>query len=74
IERINWGNNKFHAKIKTLDKNYDEEFAILGEQISKLNHKINKIRQYILSSNGILSVEKKITELKNQGQNVPVQY
>ncbi|ECR9787204.1 DUF342 domain-containing protein, partial [Campylobacter jejuni] len=52
-----------------------EEFAILGEQISKLNHKINKIRQYILSSkNGILSVEKKITELKNQGQNVPVQY
>ncbi|MGI7910835.1 flagellar assembly protein A [Campylobacter jejuni] len=75
IERINGDNNKFHAKIKTLDKNYDEEFAILGEQISKLNHKMNKIRQYILSSkNGILSVEKKITELKNQGQNVPIQY
>lgn len=36
---------------------------------------MNKIRQYILSSkNGILSVEKKITELKNQGQNVPIQY
>ncbi|EOH9322039.1 flagellar assembly protein A, partial [Campylobacter jejuni] len=28
IERINGDNNKFHAKIKTLDKNYDEEFAI----------------------------------------------
>ncbi|EOH9868261.1 flagellar assembly protein A, partial [Campylobacter jejuni] len=26
IERINGDNNKFHAKIKTLDKNYDEEF------------------------------------------------
>lgn len=75
VERINGDNNKFHAKIKSIDKNYDEEFAILGDKISKLNHKINKIRQYILSSkNGILSVEKKIAELKNQGQNIPMQY
>ncbi|MDX2323290.1 DUF342 domain-containing protein [Campylobacter hepaticus] len=75
IEHINGENNKFHAKIKVEDKDYDQELSNLEETISKLNLKINTIKQYILSSqNGITNIEKKIEELKNQGQNVPVQY
>ncbi|MBM0637086.1 FapA family protein [Campylobacter sp. VicNov18] len=75
IENFQGDNNKFHAKIKSTDKNYDEELMILEKQISKLNHQISKIKQYILSSkNGIHDIEKKLEELTKQGQSIPVQY
>lgn len=65
IEHINGENNKFHAKIKVEDKDYDQELSNLEETISKLNLKINTIKQYILSSqNGITNIEKKLKNLK----------
>lgn len=75
IEHIQGQNNKFNAKIKTMEQNYDQELFEIQNKISTLNHKINKLKQFILSNkNGILSIEKKIEELKNQGQNIPNQY
>lgn len=75
VEHIQGQNNKFNAKIKTMEQNYDKELFEIQNKISTLNHKINKLKQFISSNKtGILSIEKKIEELKTRGQNIPNQY
>ncbi|EEP3560378.1 DUF342 domain-containing protein, partial [Campylobacter coli] len=75
IERFEGENNKFHTKIKKMDKDYDQELLKIKNEISSLHHKISKLKQYILSNkNNVLDIEKKVLELKNQGQNIPSQY
>ncbi|ELW8266813.1 DUF342 domain-containing protein [Campylobacter coli] len=75
IERFEGKNNKFHTKIKKMDKDYDQELLKIKNEISSLHHKISKLKQYILSNkNNVLDIEKKVLELKNQGQNIPSQY
>ncbi|EOX5860879.1 flagellar assembly protein A [Campylobacter coli] len=75
IECFEGENNKFHTKIKKMDKDYDQELLKIKNEISSLHHKISKLKQYILSNkNNVLDIEKKVLELKNQGQNIPSQY
>lgn len=75
IEHFEGENNKFHTKIKKMDKDYDQELLKIKNEISSLHHKISKLKQYILSNkNNVLDIEKKVLELKNQGQNIPSQY
>lgn len=75
IERFEGENNKFHIKIKKMDKDYDQELLKIKNEILSLNHKISKLKQYILlNKNNVLDIEKKVLELKNQGQNIPNQY
>jgi len=75
IERIKGRNNKFNAKVKMKDKNYDEEFKALEEQSAKLSRKLDKIKAFIKASkNTISSLEKTMTELKNSGQKIPAGY
>lgn len=75
IERIKGRNNKFNAKVKMKDKNYDEEFKALEEQSARLSRKLDKIKAFIKASkNTISSLEKTMTELKNSGQKIPAGY
>ncbi|MBZ7939002.1 DUF342 domain-containing protein [Campylobacter sp. W0014] len=75
VESMKGQNNRFKIKVKMLDKDYDKEIFDIKNRISALNLKISKLKQFILSNkNGILNIEKKALQLKNQGQNIPPQY
>lgn len=75
VERIEGDNNKFCAKIKALDGNYDEELVSIRNEILRLDKKIHAIKQHIIASkSGVSSVENEINKLRSSKQNIPPQY
>lgn len=75
VERFEGENNKFLAKIRSLDKDYDKEFIFIKSELEKIVKKIHTIKQHILTAkNGVLAIEKKVNELKNAKQSIPPQY
>lgn len=68
-------NNKFNAKIKSLNKNYTEELFNNKNQILQIDQKIDILKQNINSNQEeIYALEKKVLELKNSNQPIPLQY
>ncbi|TBR81659.1 DUF342 domain-containing protein [Campylobacter novaezeelandiae] len=75
LEKCQGDNNKFNAKIKSLDRNYTEELFINKNQILQADQKIDLLKRSINSSQQeVYALKKKVLELKNSNQTVPLQY
>ena len=75
VERFEGENNKFLAKIRSLDKDYDKEFSLVKDELTKVDKKIHAIKQRMLAAkNGVLAIEKKVNELKNAKKSIPPHY
>ncbi|MBS4240679.1 DUF342 domain-containing protein [Campylobacter vulpis] len=72
IERFEGDNNKFFAKVKTLDKNYDEEFKNIDDELFALHNKIYNLKQSLSAGKGAIdTLEAQIQKLKEGGQKIP---
>ncbi|EMX9857166.1 DUF342 domain-containing protein [Campylobacter upsaliensis] len=72
VERFEGDNNKFFAKVKTLDKNYDEEFKNIDDELFALHNKIHTLKQSLLAGKtAIDTLEAQIQKLKESGQKIP---
>lgn len=75
IQNIEGDNNKFCAKIRTLDEDYDKKLMALKNEEFNISKKIHIIKQHIISSkSGVVAIEKKVSELKNSQKSIPLQY
>ena len=72
VERFEGDNNKFFAKVKTLDKNYEEEFKNIDDELFNLQNKTQNLKQSILAGkNAITTLEMQIQKLKENKQKIP---
>ncbi|KAA6230731.1 DUF342 domain-containing protein [Campylobacter sp. LR291e] len=75
VEKFEGENNKFHAKIKTQEKNYEQILTKLHDEILKLNKRCLILKQNLLANkSNIITIQKKMQELQTFKQEIPIQY
>ncbi|MCR2065296.1 DUF342 domain-containing protein [Campylobacter helveticus] len=72
VERFEGDNNKFFAKVKTLDKNYEEEFKNIDDELFNLQNKMQNLKQSILvGKSAVATLEMQIQKLRENKQKIP---
>ncbi|TNB65892.1 flagellar assembly protein A [Campylobacter helveticus] len=72
VERFEGDNNKFFAKVKTLDKDYEEEFKNIDDELFNFQNKMQNLKQSILvGKSAVATLEMQIQKLRENKQKIP---